>query len=681
MKASRKLGRKSLSKIGAKSRNVLLAGIIALGGGIILPLSAEAAEVEAAATTTKAEESSASETPAYTMGEVVVTATRTEKREVDVPMATEVITEEDIKDSGAKNAAEALQKINGFAYEAFGPLGVDMGTMSNNANIRGTDNGTLILVNGNPIAQRGKYHLQDIAADTIERIEVVKGGGSVLYGSEAMAGVINIITKTEAKNSVTVGYGNYGQQKYHLNVGAEGLVVTYDRNSWQERKGATYSEVTGGNLRTDWRDILNQSGTISYKFNDHLSFLYGHYETSAKFDRRIASATNPANQYLVGSPFYLREYATVRDMAQLNYRDKNWKGSAYFNTGMTSAHGPTYRTNTYGVPAVASRWYDTREKNSTYGLDVQRNWKIGKGTLTAGFNGQHESFRALATFKTTGTDVKHEDRNNWGVFAQWDQKIDKKNSFIIGGRETWSTGASGGKNFSNFSASGQFLHKMNDTNSLFLNISQSFVMPTLYAIYKEVEPADLKPQKGINYEIGWKNITGKHSWKASLFVMRIKDNISATYNGPGDWTFKNEDFKNEGLELSYAVESKNGFSYNAGLTWQNPKVKANADKTYWDRKFGKIQLTGEISYKKDKLRASLSASFLGARVMTPTKQHSYHVKPYFLTTFTLGYAPTDKTEFELTLNNIFDRHDIISHTSSKYYSAPSNFLFSFTQKF
>ena len=163
--------------------------------------------------------------------------------------------------------------------------------------------------------------------------------------------------------------------------------------------------------------------------------------------------------------------------------------------------------------------------------------------------------------------------------------------------------------------------------------------------------------------------------------MRIKDNISATYNGPGDWTFKNEDFKNEGLELSYAVESKNGFSYNAGLTWQNPKVKANADKTYWDRKFGKIQLTGEISYKKDKLRASLSASFLGARVMTPTKQHSYHVKPYFLTTFTLGYAPTDKTEFELTLNNIFDRHDIISHTSSKYYSAPSNFLFSFTQKF
>ena len=63
---------------------------------------------------------------------------------------------------------------------------VVMGTMINEANIRGVDNGTLVMVNGNPVSWRGKYNLDAIPADSIERIEIVKGGGSVLYGSEAM---------------------------------------------------------------------------------------------------------------------------------------------------------------------------------------------------------------------------------------------------------------------------------------------------------------------------------------------------------------------------------------------------------------------------------------------------------------------------------------------------------------
>ena len=93
MKASRKLGRKKLSGIQAKAVQFLAAGAFVLGGGTFWPMAAEAAEpaeAETTSTTAKAEESSASETPAYTMGEMVVTATRTEKREVDVPMATEV---------------------------------------------------------------------------------------------------------------------------------------------------------------------------------------------------------------------------------------------------------------------------------------------------------------------------------------------------------------------------------------------------------------------------------------------------------------------------------------------------------------------------------------------------------------------------------------------------------------
>ena len=696
MKASRKLGRKSLGKMGAKSRNILLAGIFALGGGLILPLSAEAAEAEAAATTTKAEESSASETPAYTMGEVVVTATRTEKREVDVPMATEVITEEDIKDSGATNVAEILQKVNGFTFNSMGALGASNGNMTNDVVIRGVDNGTLVLINGVPISQRGLYNLQEIQADIIERVEIVKGGGSTLYGSEAMGGVINIITKTEADNSVTVGFGNYGRQKYHLNVGGEGLVVTYDRNSLGHHDDATHADtyttagVYRGSTSTDIRSIMNQSATVSYKFNDHLSFFYGHYDTKNEFWRNVTKSatagTNPGDQYNE------IENLTRRNTVQLNYHDKNWKGNLYYNSGFIQklTHGYLGTRGANLFKHVAPTWTHAREKNTTFGFDVQRKWIIGKGTLIAGLFGERESFQQLYT--ASNKNKENYLRNNWAVFAQWDQKIDEKNSFIIGGRETWSSAS---ESYKNFSASGQFLHKMNKNDNLFLNISQSFIMPTLKQIYHDtlggVAAPGLKPQKGINYEIGWKRIVGGHTWKASLFLMNIKDNISAHRNNDGTYTYGNEDFHNEGLELSYAMKGKNGFSYNLGLTWQNPKVKdsgrvfndmgTDITKSYWDRTLGKFQLTGGVSYKKDKWRAAFSASFLGARVRKTYGEPNPHEKPYFLTSLVVAYAPTDKSEFELTVDNVFDRHDVISKGTSPYYAAPCNFMLSFTQKF
>ena len=90
--------------------------------------------------------------PSYSLGEVVVTATRTQKRDVDVPAATTVITADEIKESGAASAADVMEQENGFIYKAFGPNGAAMGTMSNEVNVRGFKGVMLILMNGNPIS-------------------------------------------------------------------------------------------------------------------------------------------------------------------------------------------------------------------------------------------------------------------------------------------------------------------------------------------------------------------------------------------------------------------------------------------------------------------------------------------------------------------------------------------------
>ena len=141
--------------------------------------------------------------------EVVVTATRTEKKDIDVAAATEVVTAEEIHAMGAKTASDVLKHVNGIQYDGLGSFNQNMGTMTNDVIIRGYKEGSLVMMNGQPISYRGKYDLSSIDAKNIERIEIIKNGGSVLYGSEAVGGVVNIITKKGAeKNSVFFGFGN-----------------------------------------------------------------------------------------------------------------------------------------------------------------------------------------------------------------------------------------------------------------------------------------------------------------------------------------------------------------------------------------------------------------------------------------------------------------------------------------
>lgn len=166
-------------------------------------------------------------------------------------------------------------------------------------------------------------------------------------------------------------------------------------------------------------------------------------------------------------------------------------------------------------------------------------------------------------------------------------------------------------------------------------------MPTYAQMYGASDSAipnpNLKPQTGINYEIGWKKVSDNHSWKAALYHIDITDNISATWaKNKAEYTYANEDFKNTGVELTCDIVGKDGLSYNWGINYGDPKVKGTK-KPYWDRKFGRVQLNGGITYSKDKWRSSLTASYLADRVGTPSSSHSEKIKPYLLTSLSTTY--------------------------------------------
>ena len=633
--------------------------------------------------------------PTYSLGEVVVTATRTQKRDIDVPAATTVITAEDIKKSGAANASDALEKVNGFVYKSFGPNGAAMGAMTNEVNVRGLKGGALVLMNGNPIAWRGKYNLDQIPASQIERIEIVKGGGSVLYGSEAVAGVINIITKKKSTNEVHAGFGNYGQRSCGVTLGDDKFGFYYNYDKFGRRDKLTYTDYEQARLhaqtRTDIYDIVKQNMGVTYRVNPRLDFQVGYYETEGKYSRTVTAVDNThgptaAQHIRIGEPYNRRKYETKQYITQLNYRDSKWKGSLFFNTGTLEFKGPSYFNSRTGLRTPNGR-YHTREKNMTYGIDMQRTWRVNpKSTAILGVDLMHERFADIPT--DASTDNARYSRNNWGVFGQWEQRFDERNTGIFGLRETWTTGAARGQNYHNLSASAQWLHKLNRENSVYLNVSQSFVMPTFAQMYpnndRQMAAPDLRPQKGVNYEIGWKQKHNGHSWKAALFHMRVKDNITARVNrigGRAEYQYTNEDFRNIGLELSNEIQGTHGFSYNWGLTWQNPQTKSSKKMLGWERTFGRIQLTGGVTYKKDKWTSSLSASYLADRVQSPSDAPAYRSKPYLLTTWNTTYAPDENSELSLRIDNVLNRNDTTMHSGSEYYVAPINYLLSYSYRF
>ena len=106
---------------------------------------------------------------------MVVTATRTEARELEVPAAVSVINAKEIENSGAKTAYEVIERQVGFTNNAYGPGGREFGGSSTRTVLRGLDKGTLVMVNGAPINMMNYNSMEGIPVEAVEKIEIVRG--------------------------------------------------------------------------------------------------------------------------------------------------------------------------------------------------------------------------------------------------------------------------------------------------------------------------------------------------------------------------------------------------------------------------------------------------------------------------------------------------------------------------
>ena len=239
-------------------------------------------------------------------GDVYVTATRVEKELQQVPMSVTVMTAEDVRRSGARTVGELLEDVPGVQVQNDGSQGLKR------ISIRGEDAfRTLVLIDGQKISEHKSMSGSPMLIDAsrIERIEVIKGPASVLYGSDAIGGVVNIITKKGGEKPVEgeVWTGFSGASRGF----SEGMAVRGNLDGFKYSLSGSHSDQ--GNIHTPEGELDNTnfrqtdaSAFLSYDFSEHFTVGAGLDYYKGAFNSTSMKDNGNGNRFFVRVPKWAR---------------------------------------------------------------------------------------------------------------------------------------------------------------------------------------------------------------------------------------------------------------------------------------------------------------------------------------------------------------------------------------
>lgn len=621
----------------------------------------------------------------YELDPVTVTAERMDTKELETPSAVEVIGAERIAATGASNVQEALKYSAGVIASSQGPKGLSQGTMFAKAVIRGVEKGTLVLVDGVPMNQSGMYQLQDISTDAVEKIEVVRGGGAVLYGSEASGGVINIITTGKRDTKIKAGLGNYGQQNYAVSTQAGnkfGITYEYDHlgnvdhishPSGGRPAGMYFNVVRGERNNLNWR----------YNLTDDLYFTHSYSHSNSHYVYRW-DGRNGKNKDAVGQDKF---YGNDEHMAAFHYGKDDLTGNFYYHKRNMTTDTAKVKVgpNKDGYNPSKRNVTKSENKDQSIGFDLSNRWQFDKFSFMVGGDFR----RDMANVIETGKGEKHYSRNMYSLFGQVGYDFSELTRANFNFRQTWVEKDKAGNKYDKFTPEIILMHDLDRDTMVYVKAGKSFMMPTFKQLYgggNVVASPGLKPQSGTHYEIGAKKNVGKSSWRIAAFHYNIKDSLEAKdISGANDFSqigYANEDIRNTGLEIEWKRNQSENLSYRLGATFGHPEKQerdAKGKLGEWHDYYGKMQLNGGVTYTVGKLTSSFSFSHLGKRVRDAKPYASF--KSQFLTNLNFSYKANENCRAFLNIDNLLNRQDIISSSSSSFYNLGRNFMVGVEYKF
>jgi len=629
--------------------------------------------------------------------EISVTATRTERTTKEIPAAVSTVSKEDIENTRMFTLKEALTGISGVQSESKNG-GYDSRLIIRGAGLKARYGvrEIMILLDGVPITDPdGMSRLDFVDSQLVERIDVVKGPNSTLYGANAAGGVINIITRNpfEERKSLTLGYGSDNTQMYNLNYGTS--------------ISNTYVNLSGSRRSTDsWRD-WNKFST------DQASLKVGHLFK----DNGSVEASLSYTEADLQLPGALTKEQFEKDISQLTA--EQWRNSGRYSKILTANVKMEKEVGNFTLKPLVyfQTWSHYHPVTGiindggadVYGADLQADMKHRiagmEGILTAGVtgqvdNGDGEKYTYKDYVKVPGpsgrikytlsdeegkrAETDHDTTTKWGVFVQESLRPSKKwivdigirfdqVTFDIHDRQYWVYDYSKGKylpstetikrdrSFDALSPRIGVVYSLNDIVNLYGNLSTGFQTPQSSEM--STNP-DLKPLTVYNYETGLKaRFAGGHSIDAAVFYMKVKDEVVQTIVG-GQSAYSNAgESEKKGIELTGKLQVMKGlfaggtytysdFRYNEFTEWISG-VPYNRDGNRFPY-IPKHQYSLFAYYKHPSgLKFKVDTNTWGAYYMDNANSEKY--KGYqFLTNALIGY---EKKNLDIALDayNIFDK--------------------------
>ncbi len=633
----------------------------------------------------------------YELNPVLVTAQRSVTKDMETPAAIEVLHADDLQKTGATSVQEALKFSTGIITHGQGPRNISQGTMTSKAVIRGVEKGTLVLVDGVPINQGGRYNLEDIPVESIDRVEVVRGGGAVLYGSEANGGVINIITKGKRANMVKAGFGNYGIQNYaaSFQAGKLGFTAAYDHTGKIDHISApteTTSKRSGAprGLYYNIKRGEHANFNARYDFNDDLYVTHTYGRNSDHYVYKYTGIDNPAN---AGKEYKNVIHSTEENLTALHYTKNNFSANAFYNRRDQETKNASAKINKTKPekfdPDPSKISHDkTSYLDQTVGINFQNRWNFHKGSFMLGYEFQRD-MQDKTINKGTSVTGNFYSRNAHSLFGQVAYDFTQATQANLNFRQTWTEADDAGNKYDKFTPEFVLMHHLDESTMVYGKVGQSFMLPTFTQLYgggNIVGVPDLKPEKGMHYELGAKKSIGKNAYRVALYSYKIEDFIDADTKDWPEVSYKNSDVKNTGIEIDWTRNQNENLSYRLGLTYSHPqKQEGKIDKHgvetkgEWHDYYGKLGFNAGVDHTRGKLTTAFRISYLGDRTRDASPYAS--MKAQLFSDINFSYQANDNARFFLNIDNLFNRHDIISTSTSSFYNLGRNFMAGVEYKF
>lgn len=543
-----------------------------------------------------------SDTSGRRLDEVVVTATKFPVKQSLTGKVLTVITKEQLERSGGKQLTEVLNTQAGvFVVGSQGPLGSTQTVF-----LQGASGGkTLILIDGipayDPSGTTTSFDLNLLNTDQVERVEILKGSQSTLYGSDAVAGVINIITRKGSGKPVSVSAhlsgGSYGTFKGSAGIDGKIKNTSYNVMYTHLRSdgiSAAYDTSHKGHFDNDgFKEnlvIVNVGQKISDALNLRGNFQYNQYDNDLDEggykDDKLYTTTNKNTQAGIGA-----DYTILHAAVHFNYNYNTVTRSYLDDSAKLITQGGSFSKSKFTGRSHYLELYSnigvSRHVDLMGGVDY-RNQEIDETSLY------------ISQYYAPPLSVISPDSAKVRQFAAYASAIVKNMggfNLELGGRYN-SFNRYG--NVFTYSINPSYL--INSRVKIFANLSSGFSAPTLYQLYSEYKDrdGDLKPERTTSIETGIQYNFAPFNIRALYFHRNTRDNIIFYTDANYDSWYKNlnkqEDQGGE-LEAAYRIDR---WSFSGNYTYTTGKVTTPVN--------GKDTTYNNL-YRRPKNAVNLSAGF------------------------------------------------------------------------